>query len=657
MSASLPSVRQIPSVQRVSHDLPRFRVPVALSDEEADAVEAAESTGGVDADVRAFLDAQLEEGDLFVDLDPGLGFVALGAATAPGGIVTVLVSESDEAVRARLQDAAVEVGGWLEWCAPTDHASLRAAVEAHRAGGGRVLVQASAAQLPVVAEALAALVRDEALVAMCVRDAAWCDDWDALVAFLRVLGLTPAVMTMRGDEALLVPVEARPDGAVIAIPAGVVHAMEGEVLDPPAGGATAPATLGAGTVPAETGSAPTGTTAATASVIGGSVAAPPQAASPRVFPAAASERPTWVAARDGLLLQTSHSRTGYGVAGSHLLAALQRREVPVTLFPLGAVDPSLTENPRLGEAIARQDRYRGDLPSVRIAQAFDLAQHVGRGPRVAFPIFELDTFTARELHHLRQQDGVLVCTEWARQVCRQNGLTDVPIDVVPLGVDRTVFHEQVTPARRWPDTVFLQVGKLEARKGQLELLRAFEAAFTPKDPVRLVLACGNPFIPRETLDAQLRPFRQSPMAARITLITSELATLRDVAALMAGADCGVFPVRAEGWNLEALEMLSMGKAVIATHCTAHTAYLSPANARLIQVDQLEVAHGGRAPGRWAAWGPSQHEQLVTQLRAVHTARREGALPVNQAGIATAERHQWEDAADALLRGIQTVIGG
>jgi glycosyltransferase involved in cell wall biosynthesis len=357
------------------------------------------------------------------------------------------------------------------------------------------------------------------------------------------------------------------------------------------------------------------------------------------------------------LLQTSHSRTGYGVAGSHLLAALQRRDVPVTLFPLGAVDPSLTENPRLGEAMARQDRYRGDLPSVRISQAFDLAQHVGRGPRVAFPIFELDTFTARELHHLRQQDGVLVCTEWARQVCHQNGLTDVPIDVVPLGVDRTVFNPQVTPARRWPDTVFLQVGKLEARKGQLELLRAFEAAFTPKDQVRLVLACGNPFIPRETLDAQLRPFRQSPMAARITLITSELATLRDVAALMAGADCGVFPVRAEGWNLEALEMLSMGKAVIATHCTAHTAYLSPANARLIQVDQLEVAHGGRAPGRWAAWGPSQHEQLVTQLRAVHAARREGALPVNQEGIATAERHQWEDAADALLRGIQTVIGG
>ena len=80
MSASLHPVRHIPSVQRVTEDRPRFRVPVALPADEADAVEAAESTGGVDADVRAFLDAQLEEGDLFVDLDPGLGFVALGRA-------------------------------------------------------------------------------------------------------------------------------------------------------------------------------------------------------------------------------------------------------------------------------------------------------------------------------------------------------------------------------------------------------------------------------------------------------------------------------------------------------------------------------------------------------------------------------------------------
>ena len=51
MSASVHPVRHIPSIQRIAGDLPRFRVPVALPPQEADAVDAAEATGGVDADV------------------------------------------------------------------------------------------------------------------------------------------------------------------------------------------------------------------------------------------------------------------------------------------------------------------------------------------------------------------------------------------------------------------------------------------------------------------------------------------------------------------------------------------------------------------------------------------------------------------------------
>jgi glycosyltransferase involved in cell wall biosynthesis len=196
--------------------------------------------------------------------------------------------------------------------------------------------------------------------------------------------------------------------------------------------------------------------------------------------------------------------------------------------------------------------------------------------------------------------------------------------------------------------VFLQVGKLEPRKGQRELLRAFEAAFTPDDAVRLVLHCYNPFITREAFDAGAAPFRASPMRDRITILSRELPTARDVAALMAGADCGVFAVRAEGWNLEALEMLAMGKTVIATDATGHTEFLTSANARLIGIDALEPAMDGALTGAWAAWGDAQHRQLVAHLTAVHAARQQGTLSVNVAGIETATRHSWEASADALL---------
>jgi glycosyltransferase involved in cell wall biosynthesis len=187
----------------------------------------------------------------------------------------------------------------------------------------------------------------------------------------------------------------------------------------------------------------------------------------------------------------------------------------------------------------------------------------------------------------------------------------------------------------------------------LELLRAFEAAFTPRDSVRLVLSCGNPFITRAEQDALLEPFRLSPMGTRITLLTNELPSLHDVAALMASADCGVFPSRAEGWNLEALEMLSMGKPVIATSCTAHTEYLNRDNARLIVVDGFEAVPSG--VGQWAAWGARQHEQLVTHLRDVHERKQQVGVARNDSGIRTAQRYSWQHSVDALVRALDAIV--
>ena len=60
-----------------------------------------------------------------------------------------------------------------------------------------------------------------------------------------------------------------------------------------------------------------------------------------------------------------------------------------------------------------------------------------------------------------------------------------------------------------------------------------------------------------------------------------VATQHHVAALLADCDCGVFPSRAEGWNLGLLECMSVGLNVIATNYSAHTEFVEPANCRLV----------------------------------------------------------------------------
>jgi glycosyltransferase involved in cell wall biosynthesis len=148
------------------------------------------------------------------------------------------------------------------------------------------------------------------------------------------------------------------------------------------------------------------------------------------------------------------------------------------------------------------------------------------------------------------------------------------------------------------------------------------------------------------------------MAAHITVLP-RAATQRDVAAIMRDADCGVFPARGEGWNLDALEMLSCGRHVIATNHGGHTEFLNADNAFLIEIDALEPAadpewmpqFSSRKAGEWAHLGPRQLDQLVEHLRAVHERTQCGDRSPNRAGIATAERFSWARTAEAVVAGM------
>ncbi len=625
----------IDSAQVDANGQPRFRIPAQPNHPAWASAQAQEIEGGWAAAIRVFLDQQLTHGDVVLDLDPGFGFVALGAATAPGGSPTVFAYLDDNAL-IPLQDAAADAGAWIEGLGQAsqssgsstevlDVAAIEALLDSRLEPDGRVFVHVAPERVIDVCRDLAALCLGGSVLALCVSDVITPQQWPSLNAALAAAGLAGCALVERDDDVMLLPLSSVPDSGLIAVPASLF----GD-LDVPAK-ATAAATSEADATSSET-------TAADAAAPSGTVAR-------------RAVQPGYLVERDGFFFLAPHVRTGYGVVGAELLRVLLARHIPLAFVPNGRVDTSLTTNEYLAASIERQQHLAADVPSVRLAQAFDLSEHAGQGPRVGFPIFETDAFSAHEVEQMQALDALLVCSEWAVGVCRANGLTSVPIHIVPLGVDRAVFHPEVAAREQSSATTFVQVGKLEPRKGQFELLCAFEAAFSPDDNVRLVLACHNPFISTAMFDASLAPFLSSPMASRITVIRNELPSRHDVASLMASADCGVCVSRAEGWNLEALEFLSLGKQLIATNATGHTAFLNAQNARLISMDAMEPAMGGQIHGRWPAWGVSQHEQLVAQLRAVHANRQEGKLDVNTAGVATASSLTWEHSAQALLNAI------
>jgi glycosyltransferase involved in cell wall biosynthesis len=348
---------------------------------------------------------------------------------------------------------------------------------------------------------------------------------------------------------------------------------------------------------------------------------------------------------------------GYGVAGQKILEALDDLGHEVSLFPIGPseYEPALASV--YNRTTARAYQFDPEAPSVRIYHQDQMAEHAGFGLRVGFPFFELDRFTLAEEHHLSHLHLLFVASEWARGVALASDI-DVEnenVHVVPLGVDRRVFHEALRQQPRMDPntTTFINIGKWEVRKGHDVLLSAFNKAFQPTDNVQLRMINANPFIGQQNAQWS-QMYEQSPMGPRIRVERQRFRTIAEVATALAGSDCGVWPARAEGWNLEALEMLSTGGHVIATGYSGHTEFLSNDNAKLIEVEDLEDAYDGvwfQGQGKWAAFGAAQEDQLIEHLRSVHRAKQCGELPLNEAGILTAKRFSWRNTAEAFVKGL------
>ena len=85
----------------------------------------------------------------------------------------------------------------------------------------------------------------------------------------------------------------------------------------------------------------------------------------------------------------------------------------------------------------------------------------------------------------------------AKQVLINNGIKDNIISIVPLGVDSDVFFERPTWSRN-SEYSFLNVGKLEKRKGHDFIIDIFNIAFEPSDDVCLKMSIFNFGVPKFT---------------------------------------------------------------------------------------------------------------------------------------------------------------
>ena len=340
--------------------------------------------------------------------------------------------------------------------------------------------------------------------------------------------------------------------------------------------------------------------------------------------------------------------TGYGIASMSIARGIYEIGEDVDFFDISRskMHGSTYYNTQTDKNILEKLQttthlFSYDAPCVRMWHQFSMDTWIGKGERVGWPIFELDKFNEIETHHLKFPDKLVVCSEWAASVIRDEIGKDAY--VVPLGVDPTLFSPGL--AERNPDKpfVFLNIGKWEVRKGHDVLADIYNMAFRKDDKVELHVLAPLWASAAERKD-WMEYYRNTDMGGTIKFLEKQ-PNHADIANIMRNADCGIFPARAEGWNLELLEMMATGRPVIALDYGAHKQYCSSANCHLIEVDNTELAFDGKwfyGQGSWAEIGDKQKQDMADAMRSVY----ENWL-FNQAGVDTGKLFSWANAAKKL----------
>lgn len=345
--------------------------------------------------------------------------------------------------------------------------------------------------------------------------------------------------------------------------------------------------------------------------------------------------------------------TGYGIAGFNIVKSLHEMKNKVSLYPIGQPNCETQEQAALvKECIINNQMVDFNAPCLRIYHQFSMAEWVGSGKKIGFPIFELDKFSSVEKHHLNFPDRLLVCSQWAKEVIKNEIGRDA--HVVPLGVDTNVFRPEAQTRRVDGPYIFLNCGKWEVRKGHDLLVNLFNKAFSPSDNVELWLCPHNPFLTENEIKEWHTYYLNNNKMGKAGKIKiwPRVQTQAHLANIMNNADCGIFPYRAEGWNMEGLEMLACGKPIIATHYSGPTEYLhSPflSDSRCCMGPfhtELEDAYDGKwffKQGKWAALGKLEQEHFIENMRFAATERFQDDF-----GIKIAKKYTWQNTVEKLL---------
>jgi glycosyltransferase involved in cell wall biosynthesis len=281
-------------------------------------------------------------------------------------------------------------------------------------------------------------------------------------------------------------------------------------------------------------------------------------------------------------------------------------------------------------------------------------------PSFGTVFFEREALGPKARESLAPHAAIIAGSSWNAEVLRAHGAPAV--ELVLQGIDPALFH----PAPRrglFPGRfVVFSGGKLEARKGQDNVIAAWRI-FAERHPDALLIAGWHNHWPEgaRSIDASRRakplPFRADgvpDIAAWVAANGIRAEQFLDLGvvpnallpAMLREADAALFPNRCEGGtNLVAMEAMACGVPTILSANSGHLDLLQDGTA-LALADQRPIA---AVPG----WRESNVEEIVAALETLYTDRARAAA-IGAAGAKLLAGLTWAKTASEMKRIISAV---
>ena len=265
-------------------------------------------------------------------------------------------------------------------------------------------------------------------------------------------------------------------------------------------------------------------------------------------------------------------------------------------------------------------------------------------------------------------DSVLCGSEWAAGVLR--AVTGKPVTVIHEGIDQSLFFPGPRSGLLDPECFYVFTGgKIEFRKGQDLVLRAFREFAARHDDAVLVAAwhspwtgrsggfkgvlaealrldaAGAPLISQWVTDNGIRPhqFIELPLTANSLMP----AVLREM-------DCALQVSRCEACtNLPAMEAMACGVPVVLANNSGMRDLIGADNCLALQLqDRVSGPQGVGTEG----WGESRVDEIIEALETLYAdTRKRSYLGARGAQWILEQHRTWRDHAASLKAHLLTLL--